>query len=185
MTYLWLSDRELVADWSLAPYTLTFDANGGTFKETGEARVQLSTTYETVYPAAGLSVPERDGYTFVGWSTGNDKSPEYKLGVDIPAAEVLAETDTLYAVWKTNSYTVTFNYNDGSDPVEVSVYYNKKVAEPEDPTRDGWTFDGWYIDGEVTPTVYDFSTPVTEDISLSASWTPILYTVEFNSMGWQ
>lgn len=183
VTYLWLSDRELVADWSLAPYTLTFDANGGTFKETGEARVQLSTTYETVYPAAGLSVPERDGYTFVGWSTGNDKSPEYKLGVDIPAAEVLAETDTLYAVWKTNSYTVTFNYNDGSDPVEVSVYYNKKVAEPEDPTRDGWTFDGWYIDGEVTPTVYDFSTPVTEDISLSASWTPILYTVEFNSMG--
>ena len=40
------------------------------------------------------------------------------------------------------------------------------ATAPQDPTRDGYTFDGWYLDGEK----YDFSTPVTEDITLVAKW---------------
>ena len=67
-------------------------------------------------------------------------------------------------------HTVTFVSNGGSDVPSQKVEHEKTATKPADPTRFGYTFDAWYTDGTYT-TKYDFSTPVTADITLYAKWT--------------
>ena len=64
-------------------------------------------------------------------------------------------------------YAVTFDTGDGASTVESqTVNINACATKPVDPTREGYTFKGWLLDGEA----YDFSTPVTGAITLTASW---------------
>ena len=67
------------------------------------------------------------------------------------------------------TYTVTFDTNGGSKVESVTVNKNKTVAEPAAPTKEGFTFGGWYEDRELTRS-YDFSEKVTGDITLYAKW---------------
>ncbi|MCI6721286.1 InlB B-repeat-containing protein [Treponema porcinum] len=72
------------------------------------------------------------------------------------------------------TYTVTFNLNyAGSINTTQSVTSGNAVSEPEVPTRDGYTFAGWYTDIEYTDK-YDFSKKVTEDITLYAKWIEVI-----------
>ncbi len=64
-------------------------------------------------------------------------------------------------------YTVTFDSNGGSKVLPATVYEHSTVTAPENPTRTGYTFGGWYKDD----VVFDFSTPITENITLTAQWT--------------
>jgi len=82
------------------------------------------------------------------------------LGTDI---------DTLLA--RSASYTVSFESNGGSSVSAQTVNSGKTAARPADPTRSGYTFANWYSNSGLT-TVYDFSTPVTGDITLYAKWNP-------------
>ena len=69
------------------------------------------------------------------------------------------------------TYTVAFNANGGKpEPADQNFSTaNSRVKRPSpDPTREGFQFDGWFI-GEVA---YDFSKPVTKDLTLTAKWTP-------------
>jgi uncharacterized repeat protein (TIGR02543 family) len=76
----------------------------------------------------------------------------------------------------TTTYTVTFDSNGGTAIDAVTVNENKTVAAPDDPTRAEDTFGGWYTaDGEP----YDFETPVTADITLTAKWT-VLHAHDWN-----
>ena len=68
------------------------------------------------------------------------------------------------------THTVTFNADEGSPKPEdqtVSTPYGRVKRPTPDPTREGYQFDGWFI-GEVA---YDFSKPVTKDLTLTAKWT--------------
>ncbi len=69
----------------------------------------------------------------------------------------------------TARYTVKFETNGGSDVASKSVTRNSKIAEPTAPTKEGFTFAGWYADKELT-TVYDFDSAVTKNITLYAKW---------------
>ena len=74
------------------------------------------------------------------------------------------------------TYTVTFNLNyAGSINTTQSVTSGNAVSEPEVPTRDGYTFGGWYTDENCTA-AYNFSTSVTADIILYAKWTEVITT---------
>ena len=66
--------------------------------------------------------------------------------------------------------TVTFYPNGGSEVATDYVESGTPVARPADPTKDGYRFDGWYADPELSQ-LYDFSTPVTSSITLYAKWT--------------
>lgn len=70
----------------------------------------------------------------------------------------------------TTSYTVTFDTQGGSKIDSIKVKRNSVVDEPEAPTKDGYTFEGWYTDKECTE-AYDFDTKVTKNITLYAKWT--------------
>ncbi len=70
----------------------------------------------------------------------------------------------------TTRYTVTFNTQGGSEIDSVRVTRNSTVTKPEEPTREGYTFEGWFTDKECTE-AYDFDTKVTKNLTLYAKWT--------------
>ena len=119
--------------------------------------------------------PEKEGYTFTGWYTDENCTKVYD------ASAPLTKSLMLYAKWEVEEYTVAFNTGDGS-PVEAqNVAHGGTAVKPEgDPTREGYTFTGWYTDEECTA-AYDFSAPVTGNLTLYAKWDVKEYTVTFHT----
>lgn len=78
-----------------------------------------------------------------------------------------------------NAYTVTFDTDGGSDVENVTVKEGTTIAKPADPTKAGYTFNGWYAEG--AQTAFDFTKSIAENITLTAKWTAnddTFYTVE-------
>ena len=74
------------------------------------------------------------------------------------------------------SYTVTFDTDGGSSVSAATVEEGKTAAKPTAPTKEHYTFAGWYLgDAE-----YNFSAPVTSDVTIKAKWNVNSYTVSFN-----
>lgn len=69
----------------------------------------------------------------------------------------------------TTTYTVKFETNGGSEVENQKVKSNSKVTKPEDPTREGYKFEGWFVDEELE-SAYDFDTKVTKSFTLYAKW---------------
>ncbi len=74
-------------------------------------------------------------------------------------------------------YKVTFDKDNDTEKEEQEVIENRKATKPADPTKEGYKFDGWYLEEEE----YDFNTPVTGDITLKAKWLKIIDTDELVS----
>ena len=95
-------------------------------------------------------------------------------------------SNTIYVDVKTDmGYKVTFDLNyDTSTGSNVyttqDVIYGEAAVKPDDPARDGWIFGGWYTESGCE-NLYDFSTPVTGNITLYAKWARNTYTVTFNN----
>ena len=166
------SDVTLYAQYkeSTITYTVKYDANGGTGAPSNQTKTKdkelvLSTT-----------VPTKEGYKFVNWNTKKDGTgTSYNAG----SKYTTEASVTLYAQYEKElneeetKYTITFYTNDGTTEKSTKVI-NKgdKVVKPEDPTREGYTFDGWY-DKKENGKEYDFTKEVTSDISLYAYWSKI------------
>ena len=107
----------------------------------------------------------------------------------VPVTLILADGSwqlkTQGSVHVTEEYTVTFNaYGGFPTPDEQHVKSGEKAVLPAEPTLKGHTFAFWYLgDDEENATAYDFDTPVTGDITLTAKWNINKYTVTFNSYG--
>ena len=81
------------------------------------------------------------------------------------------DSGTLFKLGAVESWTVAFNSNGGSAcDTKFVATADGKLVKPADPTRDGYTFGGWYTD-EACTQAYDFSAPVTADLTLYAKWT--------------
>ena len=107
------------------------------------------------------------------------------LTVDEGATEVTYAYDcgsskpVTFKLTLTDGCTVTFDTDDGSAVESQTVVSGRNAVRPADPVRTGYTFAGWYLDGEV----YDFDTPVTTDLTLTAHWTANQYTITFDTAG--
>lgn len=66
----------------------------------------------------------------------------------------------------TKSYTISFNTDGGTNINSEKVKENGKVTEPKEPTKEGYSFTGWYLNDKK----YDFNNNVTKDITLKARW---------------
>jgi len=75
---------------------------------------------------------------------------------------------TITATWKDATYTVSFDSKGGSAVSSQVVVAGNKITKPVAPTRAGYTFAGWYAEGASKP--WDFDTPVTADMTLTAHW---------------
>ena len=82
-------------------------------------------------------------------------------------------------------YTVTFDANGhGEAPESQVVYKNEFAEEPaNDPQTAGYNFQGWYENQQCTGDAYDFATPINDDITLYAKWTPCVYTITYKDQG--
>lgn len=160
-------------------HTVTFDYNYGN-----------QGTYDTISVEHGKTVasptnPTRSGYTFNGWYTAASGGSKYDFSTAITSDL------TLYAHWTAKSsssggsnsgggyvpdptpsntyYTVTFDSNGGSTVASQTVSNGVRATRPADPTKDGYTFTGWYVDrGAKIP--FDFTTAITSNITLYAGW---------------
>ena len=155
-------------------YTVTFNAYGG-FPTPDEQHVKSGE--KAVLPAE----PTLKGHTFAFWYLGDDEQNATAYDFNTPVTENI----TLTAKWNINKYTVTFNSYGGTPvPPAQEVEYGLTATKPDDPTLKGYTFAFWYLgDDEQNATAYDFNTPVTENITLTAKWNINKYTVTFNSYG--
>ena len=79
----------------------------------------------------------------------------------------------------TANYTVTFDTNGGSKVNSQTVPYGETAKTPAIPAKTGYTFAGWYLEGEK----FNFNTPVTKDMTLTARWTANQYTITFDTDG--
>ena len=82
----------------------------------------------------------------------------------------------------TANYTVTFDTDGGSNAAQQTVHYGDKAVKPADPTKSGYTFDGWYKEAEHN-SEYKFDVPVKKNITLYAKWNVNQYTITFDSNG--
>ena len=113
----------------------------------------------------------RAGYTQVGWSTVDGGEKVYGFEDVYTQNEAL----TLYPVWNTNKYTITFDTNGGSEIAPITQDYGTEITAPDNPTRKGYTFKGW--DKEIPETM------PSENITVKAQWKINQYTITFDTNG--
>ena len=113
----------------------------------------------------------RKGYTQVGWSTVDGGEKVYGFEDVYTQNEAL----TLYPVWNTNKYTITFDTNGGSEISPITQDYGTEITAPADPTRKGYTFKGW--DKEIPETM------PAENMTVKAQWEINQYTITFDTNG--
>ncbi|EIU5789805.1 InlB B-repeat-containing protein [Listeria monocytogenes] len=155
----------LYARFAVKSYTATFDKDGTTTTQT--------VNYDSLIQEP--TAPTKDGYTFTGWydaETGGNKW-------DFAANKMPAKNVTLYARFSTNAYTATFD-KEGTTTTQA-VDYDSLLTEPTEPTKDGYTFDGWY-DAETGGTKWNFATNKmpAKNMTLYARFSLKAYTATFN-----
>ena len=204
-TCLSAADHTLYAKWNAIGYTVRFSANGGSGTMDNQ-----SISYDTA-TALTANTLTRVGYAFAGWNTAADGSgTAYVDGQVVNNLLDSAGSVDLFAQWKAGSYVISFDPNGGVMPgnAEPTVH---TLSESEDfkeaptadadeiengailvtfdatygalpvPTRPGYDFAGWEVDGEVISE--DSTVKVTANSTAQATWNAKKVMVSFDSAG--
>lgn len=161
-------------------YTLSYNANGGS----GAPSSQTGTGVGSYTFPISNAKPTRSGYTFLGWSLSSTAtSASYQPGGSI----TLTASDILYAVWKANTYTVSYNANGGSGAPsnQTKTYGVTLTLSNTKPTRTGYTFSAWNTAQNGSGTSYAPGGSYTANaaVTLYAQWTANTYAVTFDAQG--
>lgn len=142
------------AKWEPITYTIDFDTNGG-------LPTLSSIDYTIESDSFTLQEITKVGYTFDGWYNGETKVTEITTGT--------YGNMTLVAKWTADLYTISYDLADGVNNPENPTSYTIEsgLITLKNPTRDGYTFLGWY-NGEQLVTIIDSNT--LENITLTAKW---------------
>ena len=140
-------------------YAVNFVVNGGSLVD--EQRIA-----EGGY-AIEPDVPIKDNCSFDGWYIDELLETPYDFSTPVNAEL------TLYAKWTSLlvSHTVTFATNGGTEIEPITVADGETIEQPDAPVKEGFLFDGWYADEELT-TAFDFDRPIDADVVLYAKWRP-------------
>ena len=156
------SNITLTASWEINKYTVTFNSNGGSAVESQTVNYNGTATEPTP--------PTKEGYGFSKWKLNGQ---EYNFNTKVTS------NIELQAEWIIGEYTITFDSNGGFAVATQTANYNGVATIPTPPTREGYTFKYWTLNGEK----YNFQTPITGSITLKATWEVANHTVTFNSDG--
>ena len=146
------------------PVVVTFHANGGT----GDDYTQ------NIYGGKGTLTANtftNPGKVFAGWATAENGTVVYPAGAEITAKNNI----DLYAVWG-DAYTVTFDNGGVRSTADVAQNTAIGTKIPADPTKKGYTFEGWF-NGETKLTA---ETVIGGDVTYTAKWTAIRYIIVLN-----
>lgn len=181
------NDLIISATWSINTYNVTYDLDGGS----GTAPT-VSYTIEDpiVLPSSGL---QKSGYAFNGWvPTSNVGSWKTSTTYNGTLSDMYGDI-TLKAKWVEKEYTITYDYAGGALPSGtpyIGGYQTGDTVELYEPIREGYEFNGW----KVTSTngswqqgkIYEKNESVSGvigNVTLTAQWTPITYTITYNFNG--
>lgn len=144
---------------------VVFDATtGGKFEDDSE---KIEETYYYGAAVAAPADPEKTGFTFNGWAP-----------VIVPTAVADA---TYVAQWTANEYTITFDTAGGTEIDPITGNYGDEITVPENPTKEGHTFDKW-VDGEGKPAEVPTEMPA-KDTDLIATWIVNNYDISLDANG--
>lgn len=198
-----VSDLNLVAKWTkvdddVETYNIVFNTDGGS-----AVSMQIIKKGEMANKPIN---PIKDGYTFIGWTLDDEiydfeKIVEKNLELKAKWEKIKESNGNIVnniggsnsnntatsnnqkpSLPQKKTFVITFNTKGGSSISSQKVTEGNKVRKPSNPTRNGYSFIGWFLNGKT----YDFNLPVTSNITLEANWTEIKknnYTVTFNSNG--
>ena len=151
----------LVAEWEIIKYSVTY-------KIDNEIYTSQQIDYNT--KAEKPAEPEKRGHTFQYWMLGNE---EFNFDT------LITDNIELTAYFTINSYKVSF-ISEGVKVADVPVVYNNTVSAPaENPKKTGHTFQYWMLGNAQ----FNFDTPITDNIELTAYFTINSYKVSFVSDG--
>ena len=159
----------LYAHYIINQYTISFESNGGTTV----ADITQNFSTEVTAPEA----PAKNGYEFAGWYTDSSLNNKYTF------TTMPAENITLYAKWNIVTYKIKYNLDGGTNNSSNPSSYKITSADItlKAPTKSGYDFAGWYSDSLCTQTVTEIASGSFGDVELFAKWTPITYTVTYNT----
>ncbi|MDR1216817.1 MAG: InlB B-repeat-containing protein [Treponema sp.] len=179
------ADLIIYAKWMILPqYTVTFDLQGGNIY--GDTAQQTRTVYSGFSLGVNMPFsPSRDNYTFNGWFTS---SGGYSASF-IESTPVGADI-TVYADWVVIQRNVTFDLQGGNmsgSTAQVTRTVNSGASlganTPSNPSRDNYTFDGWFTATNGGGNAVTSSTPITVNLTVYAKWTIIQRLVTFDLQG--
>ena len=175
--------------WTPITYTISYNGNGNTSGSTANS----SHTYDQAkaLTANGFA---KTGYTFAGWATSKTGAVVYTNKQSVKnLSSTQGDTVTLYAKWKPNEYTVTFNANGGTtSTASKKVTYDSTygtLPTPSAYSKTGYivTFNGWYTaNTDGTHVTASTTVKLSANQTLYAHWkeTPITYTIVYNGNGY-
>jgi uncharacterized repeat protein (TIGR02543 family) len=179
------SDVTLVARWVQdGEYFLVFHYDYTCDGVSDTVEIEKPKTVGASIDLPGPEIISRDGYTLVGWNTKEDGSGTmYNCGIaNLP--NKTGDFVKLYAQWEEITYDITYVLNGGTNnTANPSTYTGKNAITLSAPTREGYTFGGWYTDSSFTDAISTIPAGSTGDLTLYAMWTPITYTIKFDGNG--
>ena len=125
---------------------------------------------------------KRTGYVYIGWNTRADGSgTPYEDGLPVMSFRRPVTTSvTLYAQWDPIRYTITYHLNGGKNSSwNPAAYYVTDAVVLYNPTRKGYTFQGWYQDSSYKVRVEGIKAGSIGNKTLYAKWTPNKYSIVF------
>ena len=184
---IYSEDRNLnlYAVWASEMVRITYNTKGGSIVPSQEKAIGATIKLE--------GTPVLVGATFRGWSTTqNGTIPEYMPGSDYSENV----NRTLYAIWETTTFRITYNANGGELPSDLqntskcTKNYGlgyKILGEESKPTRNGYTFIGWSKDpnalvGDINYAPGSIYT-LNADLNLYAVWEGEQYTIVYDANG--
>ena len=128
------SNSTLTANYTAKTYTVTFNPNGGSLTSTSK-----TVTYDSTYGT--LPTPVRTNYDFLGWYT----DPTNGTKVESTTIVKITNNQTLYAHWKIQTVTITYDANGGSvAPTSIEINKGSIIEELPTPTHEELGFNGWW-----------------------------------------
>ena len=172
------STLTLYAQWSAKTIVVTLDANGGNKVDPNQNGILFGNKYGT------MPTPTRTGYTFDGWYTAKSG------GSKVTSTTVITNgsNHTLYAHWTAKKFTVSFDSKGGSAVASRTVTYDSTYGTSSNqltnPTRDGYTFQGWYTAASGgTKISYTTKVTITSNQTLYAHWSAKTIVVTLDANG--
>lgn len=163
----------LYAQWTKG-FKVTYNANGGKVSESSKT-VYQGLTYGT------LATPTRKGYTFTGWYTAASGGSKVASSTKMTKGK----NHTIYAHWGKKSYNVEYVLNGGTNSKNNPSSYTVTTATVtlKNPTRKGYTFNGWYTSSNYKTKATQITKGSTGNKTFYAKWTVNKYTIRYNKNG--
>ena len=166
-------NKTFYAKWETLPtYTINYILDGGA--NPSDAVVTFTEDEEVVLPT-----PVKDGCEFEGWyteNTFNNRITKISKGT--------TENKTVYAKWSLLTYTISYALNGGKNSNNIVTSYNINTAVTlPTPTRNGYTFDGWYKEDTFINKVTSIPKGTTGNKKYYAKWKSVVYSIYYETNG--